>query len=277
MNRTPVQMLAAAAACVAAFVALAALVANNAAVQRVDVQALDGFVALGGNWHIATGSETLAHGFNPAPYAVMVAVLFGIGLIARRYRQVVAASVLLVGANISSQVLKPLLAHPRQVDGKYELSTAAFPSGHTTAAMSLTLAALLIAPRAYRPVVAALGGVLTLAVSSSLLVLGWHWPSDVFGGYLLATAWGLVAFGGARAYAGRKPDTKPASKGLPAGALAGAAVVALAFMLVLALARLGSITSYAQRHTAAFAVAATMVAAAMTLLAAVTALSARRG
>jgi membrane-associated phospholipid phosphatase len=205
-----------------------------------------------------------------------------VGLLLRRYRQVAAAGVLLVGANVSSQVLKPLLAHPRDLRG-YEhanlLGDAAFPSGHATAAMALALAALIIAPHAYRPLVAAVGGLVALAVSGSLLVLSWHWPSDVVGGYLLATGWCLVALAGLRAAAIRWPQQGAMRQAIAApspAVVAGGALVVLALAAVAVVARMDSLASYAAEHTATVAVGAAIVASAMVLLAAVTALAARR-
>ena len=53
----------------------------------------------------------------------------------------------------------------------------------------MTLCALLVASPRWRPAVAAVGGVFTVAVGFSLLTLAWHMPSDVIGGFLLAALW----------------------------------------------------------------------------------------
>jgi membrane-associated phospholipid phosphatase len=275
-------MLAAAAGCAALFAALLGLAYSVEPAQRVDAAALNGFSAVGDDWRIAGLAERVSHAFNPAPYAVMVIALLVIALLLRRHRQAVAAGVLLVGANVSSQVLKPLLAHPRDLSGydhANDLGAAAFPSGHATAAMSLALAAVVIAPHAYRPLVAALGGLVALAVSGSLLVLSWHWPSDVVGGYLLATAWCLVALAGLRAAAMRWPQQGSMRRAIAAPSLAvvaGGALVLVAVAGVAVLARVESLATYAAKNTAMVAVGAAIVAAAMVLLAAVTALAARR-
>ena len=73
------------------------------------------------------------------------------------------------------------------------VAPASWPSGHATAATVLALCALLVAPRRVRPAVAAIGGLYTLAVGCSLLILAWHMPSDVIGGYLLGALWVAVA------------------------------------------------------------------------------------
>ena len=70
-----------------------------------------------------------------------------------------------------------------------------FPSGHSTAAMSLVLALTLVAPARLRPLIAGLGAVFAAAVGYALLTLGSHYPTDVFGGFLVATTWALLTAG----------------------------------------------------------------------------------
>src|SRR5207237_1135091 len=76
--------------------------------------------------------------------------------------------------------------------GHAQLGAASYPSGHATASMSLAFAAVLVAPAAWRPVVAALGALFSLAVCESILLLAWHFPSDVLGGYLVATSFACL-------------------------------------------------------------------------------------
>jgi hypothetical protein len=59
--------------------------------------------------------------------------------------------------------------------------------------MALALCAILVAAPRFRPYVAALGAVFAIAVCYAFLTLGWHYPSDVLGGYLVAAAWSGVA------------------------------------------------------------------------------------
>ena len=116
-------------------------------------------------------------------------------------------------------------------------------------------AAILIAPRALRPLVAIAGGLFTLAVSISLLILGWHFPSDVVGGQLLATTWALVALAALRIAEARWPargsmrraalDSVPSSRCGVALGLAAAASAAL--VAVLAAPRADGLAAYAAR------------------------------
>ena len=60
------------------------------------------------------------------------------------------------------------------------------------------MCAVLVAPRHLRPTVALLGAIFAAAVGFSLLLLAWHLPSDVVGGYLVGTLWAALAVAGLR-------------------------------------------------------------------------------
>ncbi len=123
--------------------------------------------------------------------------LAAIALARRRYRQALAALVVVAGANVTTQVLKPALGGLDPLGGDAERHAAGiFPSGHATVAMSLALALIIVMPAAARPTAAVVGVVYTAAVGVGLLFLGWHYPSDVVAGFLVATLWaaGAVAW-----------------------------------------------------------------------------------
>jgi hypothetical protein len=104
----------------------------------------------------------------------------------------VAVLALVAATSVSSQLLKILLAHPRfPAIFDYPVGPQALPSGHGTAAMSLAMAGVLVAPRRARWAAAVVGSALALAVGGSVVAVGWHYPSDVLAGYLLATGWAL--------------------------------------------------------------------------------------
>jgi hypothetical protein len=103
--------------------------------------------------------------------------------------------------------------------------------------------------------VAALGAAFAVAVSYSFLVLGWHYPSDVLGGYLVATLWTLLAVAALRAT--ETPRSRPAVDGARGVSLRAAltppvAALALAVLLalVLAIARPQAVEAYARAHSA---------------------------
>ncbi len=45
-----------------------------------------------------------------------------------------------------------------------------------------------------------------IAVSYSFLELGWHYPSDVLGGFLVATVWTLLGIAALALYEQRRPS-----------------------------------------------------------------------
>ena len=277
-------MLAAAAGCVAAFGLLMWLAYYVPPAQWLDGAALNGFVAL--QDRLGGEASRLAQLFNPGVYPLLVIPVLGYALLARRFRHAAAALLLLVGANVSSQVLKVLLGHFRDLShwpGVGYIGPQAFPSGHATASMALAFAAVLVAPRAYRPIVAVAGGLLALAVSLAVVVLAWHFPSDVVGGQLLAATWCLVSLAALRYSRARWPEhgsMRQAAREtfvLPSRrALTTAGISILAAVALVAAALADPIASFAQRHTAAVAVGAAISASAVALLAGVTALAARR-
>ncbi len=202
---------------------------------------------------------------------------------------------LLVGlTSVSSQLLKALLAYPRSdelINGA-RVTAEAFPSGHATAAMSLAIALVLVVSPRLRPLAALVGAALALGVSFSVVSMGWHFPSDVIGGFLLATGWTLVLLAGLRALEARYPERAGRSAlarrsravvdavsgaGLVAVVLAGSiAVVAVgARDRVLPPVRPGRATP--ADHTVFFVVAALLILSAVVLLRMVAEASARRG
>ncbi len=122
-------------------------------------------------------------------------------------------------APLSAETLKPLLAHPHARIGVSEITAASWPSGHATAATALVLCAILVAPRRLRALVAALGAIFAAAVGVSLLILAWHLPSDVLGGYFLGALWMALALAGLRtADARSRPVRLSGSLGAPTAA-----------------------------------------------------------
>ena len=105
-----------------------------------------------------------------------------------------SAAAVLLGANVTTHVLKPGLGRldPLGAEAARDL-VGSFPSGHATVAASLGLALMLVVPRRLVWLAALLGLGYAAGVGAALLALGWHYPSDVAGGYLVATAWAGAA------------------------------------------------------------------------------------
>lgn len=236
--------------------------------KHADQSVFLGFVQLG-RPRVNSVASLIAHVCDPVPFALLAAVALAVAFARGRARLALATGAILVGANVSTHLLKPLLAAPRAhelIGPLWPVGPASWPSGHATAAMSLALAFVLAAPAPRRPVVAALGAVFAVAVSYSFLTLGWHYPSDVLGGFLVALLWtqlavaGLLTFDARRGRASITADRQPVSLrsalGPPAAALSGA----IALVGLIALARPHQVIAYAHLHKA-FMVGATAIGA----------------
>lgn len=285
MLRSPRSLLFLSAGCVAALTALTAVAYRLPAGRWLDAAALDGFAGLprpsveAWMWFVAAIVD-------PLPFAILGAALVAVALAVRGPRYAAAATVILAGTSLTSQFLKPLLAAPRPFGdwvGTPPIAAAAFPSGHATASMALALAAVLVAPVALRPLVAAVGGCFALAVSFSIVALTWHFPSDVAAGYLVAAAWSFAVLAGLRAAEARWPHSgqvrSAARRALAApsrGAVAVTLAVPAAIVTVLAAPYADRLHEYAERHTVFAASAVGMAAASLATCAALAALSSKR-
>jgi membrane-associated phospholipid phosphatase len=169
---------------------------------------------------------------NPSSYGLLGFALICLALLRRRPRVAVTVAGLLLVTGLTTRTLKPLLAQPRTsgFDDPTQIAAASWPSGHATASMTLALCAILVVPARARPTVAALGAAFAIAVGYSIVALGWHFPSDVIGGYLVATTWTLLAVAGLIATGGTSRATeRPPGRvalGLPVVLVASAGLVA---------------------------------------------------
>ena len=231
---------------------------------RADVSVLNGFTGLshGGIRELASRIANLC---SPDPYVYLAAVPVLVALLRRRPLVALAIIAILIGASASTELLKHLLAANRPAprpDAVVSATRGSWPSGHATAAMSLALCCVIAAPSRWRPWIAALGAVFTVAVSFSFLSLGWHYPSDVCAGYLIATAW--TALGIAALFAvdrGRSLVKGPRKSLLQALEPPVAAVcAALTLVVVVVLARPHEVVSYARMHKG-FVIGAVVIAA----------------
>jgi membrane-associated phospholipid phosphatase len=165
-------------------------------VQRADQAIFRAFIDLDHRPHVDGTASFIANLCDPNPYVWFATIPVLVALTRRRPAVAVAVVAILLGANVTTQLLKPALAQPRAdwlLGGMSYVAPASWPSGHATAAMSLALCFVLAAPSRLRPVVAALGAAFAASVSYSFLTLGWHYPSDVFGGFLVAGTWSALA------------------------------------------------------------------------------------
>jgi hypothetical protein len=137
--------------------------------------------------------------------------------------------------------------------------------------MSIALAAVLIAPVRARLTVAAIAAAYVIAVSTSLLVLDWHFPSDVLGGLLFSSGVFFLVVAALREGAARRAGVAARRARLAVSpGLGGVAVAVLAGAAILALSRLEELVAFARLHTASAATALAIMAISAGLLASAT-------
>jgi membrane-associated phospholipid phosphatase len=237
-----------------------------------DARTLNGFVDLNAP-HLTPALNAIAHLANPGPYALTGVALALVALARGRRRVALAIPLVFVATGATTEALKHLLATQRFDEwlGHSQIAAASWPSGHSTAAMTMALCAVIAVPPRLRPTVAAVGGAFALAVGYAILTLGWHFPSDVFGGYLVAATYVLLAVSTIAASERRWPSRRGVEAGSRPVDLVPALGVALACGGVaagLALARPRMLIDYATNHTT-FVAGALAIAALAALLAGV--------
>ncbi len=182
--------------------------------------------------------QRLLDAVSVASLAIAVLSLVIIALLRLRRDLAVAAVVVVVGSNLTSQVLKRLL--PRPDLGLSETTPAtlnSLPSGHTTVAFSIVVALVIVSPIALRPLAAVAGTVYASATALATLTAGWHRPSDSLAAFFVVTAWAA----GTQVYVARghvgddAAEAVAFDRGATPKRMARAAVYLLALSLVIAL------------------------------------------
>jgi membrane-associated phospholipid phosphatase len=182
--------IAASLGCLLALALVASLAFGSDSLQRLDARALRR-LAMHRDGALGDLATAVAHLGDPLPQLLLLAVAALLALRLHGRERALAVVALVAGANLTTQLLKLALAQPRlqPILGYYQVGESAFPSGHTTAAAAMTYAYVLAVPRRLRLLAGAVGAVLTIAVGASVVVLHRHYPSDVLGGLLVASAW----------------------------------------------------------------------------------------
>jgi membrane-associated phospholipid phosphatase len=256
-----------------AFAALACLVLTglvallSPAAQARDAGALDSITRLnrGG---LSTLTEGLVHLADPKPYGVFGLALIAIAVVRGRGRLALILPVVLFCAPLTSELLKPLVATDRSPSWLHShIADAAWPSGHSTAALTLALCAVLVAPRRLRPAAVVLGALFSSAVAYAILIQAWHFPSDVLGGFLVAATWTLFAVAVLFAL---EPERREPAREVelerpvmwPVEVTLGGA---LALALVIAVARPEQVGTFAFEHTTGLAALGAVAALSLAL------------
>jgi membrane-associated phospholipid phosphatase len=268
-----VAALCGAAVCFAGLILTGLLAYESPVFKAHDAATLQGFEGLA-RPRLTPLLDHIAHLADPAPFALIGLALIVVAIARGRARVGLAIAVVLPAAAITTELLKHLLAHPRIAEwlGADQINAASWPSGHATAAMSLALCGVIAVPARFRPLAATLGGLFAIAVSYAILALGWHFPSDVVGGFFVAAMWTSLAVAAVRAADARwapERDTVTTTRG-PLLGVAPALIVAGVGALAVAIAagRPHTIATYASNHPS-FMLGAAAIAVLAALLAVV--------
>lgn len=273
----PRTALLAALACVGGL-ALTWLLAFTGPGRWLDDATLQGFTGL------RSPRETeiaipITHMGDPFPFMLLGLVLVLVAVLRHRPRVALVVVTILAGANLTTQFLKPALGQTRVSEwlgAGAQVSPGSWPSGHATAAMTLALCLVLVTAPRWRAFAALAGAAFAVANSFALLSLGWHYPSDVIGAYLVAALWtslGVAVLWAAAArwpaHTGRAAVSRWSAS--PAVVPVAAAVACAALGGMLFAKRPDAVISYAHAHTtfmagaSAIAAIGTAIATALTV------------
>lgn len=118
------------------------------------------------------------------------AVIGFIALLRRRIALAVTATALIVGANVTTQLIKYGLDRPEYgIDPQRAAVGNSLPSGHACVAASVAVALVLVLPRRVRALGAFLGAAYAAVNGVATLSAGWHRPSDAVAAFLVVGGW----------------------------------------------------------------------------------------
>ncbi|MGR6320825.1 phosphatase PAP2 family protein [Micromonospora soli] len=160
---------------------------------------------------------------------VVTAMIGFIALIRGRKALALTATLLIAGANASTQLLKHYLVRPDfGVDPQRAAVGNSLPSGHTAVAASVAVALILVLPAKLRVLGAFLGAGYAAAAGVATLSAGWHRPSDAVAAYLVVGGWAAVGGLVLLFFQRERAEVSPADAHRTAAALLGlGGVVAL--------------------------------------------------
>lgn len=140
---------------------------------------------------LASAAEVLLDTVSIASLAGLMVAALGIALVRRNVRLAWVVALIVVGSTMTTEALKrKVFTRPPLslgYDGGAPFNT--LPSGHTTVAMCLIVAGVLVVPRRLQGIVALLGAPYAIGIGVATVLAGWHRPSDVVAACLVVGAW----------------------------------------------------------------------------------------
>ncbi|MFB1294445.1 phosphatase PAP2 family protein [Mycobacterium sp. pW049] len=179
------------------FVAVYVLAVRTTTGQAVENAALNGAEQVGERAFLAASRalSTITY----SSLALATVLVGAVGLLRRQVHLAVAAMAVILGSQAATQILKYVVLQRPELLTTNEYLENTLPSGHTTAAMSVLFATLIVMPYRFRGV--AMFAALTWAVGigAYTVIARWHRLSDV----LAADAVTLVVACGAAQFLAR--------------------------------------------------------------------------
>jgi membrane-associated phospholipid phosphatase len=203
VGRSTVWLVLLVAAQVAAFVALSRFAVTTEHGQLLDTIALAGN-SIGQN-RIDGLVDRVLDAMSVVSLLAAIATIGFIALVRRGLWLAFVATLLVVGANLTTQVLKSVITRPDLgIDPERAAAGNSLPSGHTAVAASVAVALVLVLPSKVRAWWAVLGAGYTALAGVATMSAGWHRPSDAMASLLIVGAWAGVA--GLLLIAGQRRD-----------------------------------------------------------------------
>jgi membrane-associated phospholipid phosphatase len=166
---------------------------DRAPLSRVDERLASGVVTRFVEPAAVEAADQVTHLADARRSLVLAAGVIALGLSLRRFREALGAAILLAGANGTTQLLQTVApSEPRVLAGGVVVE-GPFPSGHSTAAVGIAAALVLVLPSRLRPFGAAAGCVFVAVEWLAVMIVHTHMPSHLLGGLLVAVAWAALA------------------------------------------------------------------------------------
>jgi len=156
--------------------------------QRFDVSAILNGLALSDS--AQRSSDAVLTAIAVVSFLLIGGLVVGLALLDWRLDIAAAVGITLAGSYATTEYLKGSLGHRADVPNYL---SHGFPSGHSTVALALGLSYVLAAPARQRTIAAAVAALYGAGMGLALVFNAWHLPSDVGGGFCMATAWAAGA------------------------------------------------------------------------------------
>jgi membrane-associated phospholipid phosphatase len=238
--------------CAVGVVGLGMLSRGLPVASELDVRVLAGLAVLEDPAQEDEIASLAAHVTDPLIFVLLLVALAAYGVAHSRHLRTVSALVLALGSVLTTQVVQVLWPVGSEVLADGFPEPTSFPSGHATAAMALSVGAVLLSPASRRTAVAFGGGFFAFGQALGMLSQSWHRPSDVLAGHLVVATWASMVLAAIlwrrRRQSPRRsepPAPQTASVGLGRALACGGIVVFAAFAAVLGLS---GVISYAWHH-----------------------------